>query len=107
MIIGICAQKIMQGKTYSLRLKFDDINLAKISKMWFSCSALNILQEMTLDSVNKIYAFELTWQQTQALTPCNTNFNITVKLSGSGDKRDLANGIPLTVLENNNPVPGV
>ena len=105
MIVGICTQYITQGQSYSLRLKFDNENLAKISKVWFSCSRLNILQEMTLDASNNVYFFGLDWEQTQALPVCSTTFNITAKLAGTGNNRDLCNGVGLEVLKNLNPVP--
>lgn len=101
MITGLYKQCIIQGKTYSLRLKFDDENLAKINKLWFSCKDLNICQEMTLD--DHIYSFVLSWEQTQALEPMETTFNITAELA-DGTSRDLCNGIYLVVIENLNPV---
>lgn len=104
MIRGITEQKIVQGKTYSLRLKFKSEDVEKISKMWFTCQDLKISQEMELDAENNIYSFGLTWQQTQALETINTTFNITVQFIGAEEKRDLANGIPLTVAKNKNPV---
>lgn len=104
MITGPKAQKIIQGKTYCLRLQFSDEDVAKIDKLWFTCSTLGIAQEMTLTN-NNIYVFTLTWQQTQALKPLTTTYNITVQLIGEDNPRDLANGLMLKVVKNENPVP--
>lgn len=105
MIKGLVEQKIIQGKTYHLGLKFASADIEKISKMWFSCAELNIIREMELDQETSIYSLELSWEETQNLKPMTTSFNITVRLVGETDKRDLANDIPLIVIKNKNPVP--
>lgn len=104
MIRGMKPQTIIQGKTYGLRIKFSQDDLAKFNKMWFSCASLNILREMKFNGTDT-YCLEFTWQETQALNPCTTTFNITIQLIGSAKKRDLANGVLLTVEKNKNPVP--
>ena len=104
MIKGMKPQTIIQGKTYGLRIKFSAEDLLKFNKMWFSCASLDILKEMQFDGIDT-YLLELTWQETQALQPCTTTFNITIQLVGTERKRDLANGIILTIEKNKNPVP--
>lgn len=104
MIRGMKPQTIIQGKTYGLRIKFSAVDLAKFNKMWFSCSSLNLVKEMTFDGTDT-YFMEISWEDTLKMKPCTTSFNITVKLIGVAGKRDLANGVPLTVEQNRNPVP--
>lgn len=104
MIKGMRPQTIIQGKSYALRLRFGSIDLQNINKIWFSCSQLGLLKEMKFDGIDT-YSFELSWEETQALNPCITTFNITVQFIGSEKKRDLANGVQLSINKNLNPVP--
>ena len=104
MIKGMKPQTIIQGKTYGLRIKFSQDDLVKFNKMWFSCASLGILREMQFNGTD-VYFLELPWEETQQLNPCTTTFNITIRLVGEEKKRDLANGVILTVEKNKNPVP--
>lgn len=104
MIKGITEQRITQGKTFPFRLRFKAEDVVKINKIWFTCRALSINKEMSFDSQENIYFFELSWRETQVLQPMNTTFNVTIQFIGEREPRDLANGIPLTVVKNSNPV---
>lgn len=102
MIKGLTPQEIIQGKSYSLNLSFSAEDLEKITKIWFTSVKLGICKEM--DFFNGVYSLTLSFEETQNLAAGFATFNITVKLVGEVEKRDLVNAVPLTVIRNENPV---
>lgn len=104
MILGLTEQRIVQGQTYCLGLEFDAEDIEKISKLWFSCSALHIVREMQLDSENNVFMLEISWEETKGFEPQKTSFNITAELIGSNKPREIANGVDLNIIKNINPV---
>lgn len=95
---------IIQGDTYQANVTVEGVeDLAVIENVYFSCSKLEMTKELTFDPETETYVLLLSSEETSALYPQTTNFDITVKFFDSKIKTGLYRG-KLIVCDKNNPV---
>lgn len=95
---------IIQGDTYQANVTIEGVeDLSVVEHVYFTCSKLDLTRELLFDSETETYVLLLSSEETSALKPITTNFDITVKLVGEKLKTGLYRGA-LIVCEKNNPV---
>ena len=94
---------IIQGDTYQKNVLIEGVLLDAIEAVYFSCGKLNLSKQLPFDSSLQRFTLILSHEETQALKPIVTDYDITVKLFGDTIRTGLHRG-KLIVLDKNNPV---
>ena len=71
---------IIQGDGYEAKLRFSGIpDVRAIKRVTFSCNFLNLCKEVEYDEEEGAFILRFTPRETSSLTPCVTDFDITVE----------------------------
>lgn len=94
---------IIQGDTSQINITVEGVPHEAIEKVYFSCSKLDIVKELTYDTDINKYVLLFSSEETSSMNKIITNFDITVKLFDQKIKTGLYQG-KITVSEKNNPI---
>lgn len=94
---------IIQGDTYQKNVSIEGVYLDSIEGVYFSCGKLKLSKKLPYDSTIGRFTLILTSEETTALKPIVTDYDITVKFFDSKIRTGLYRG-KLIVSEKNNPV---
>jgi len=101
MIKGQKHIKVIQGDSYQLNVKVENITSA-IDHVVVSCSKLEIKKELTFDSENNKYIFNLTPEETTNLKTGTFDYDLTIFFADE-NVQTIAYRSDLVVLPKTNP----